>query len=55
MILTITLIIFFLVAVNFLLLIFSSNKIMKKEKTKKTPVVLHFNKHKEEELAPTGS
>ena len=54
MILTITCIITLLVAINFLLLVFSSNKTVKKQNKK--PIILHpelsNSKHK---LAATGS
>lgn len=58
MLITITLIISFLVAVNFLLLKFSSNKLENPSKVSKIPVVLKREVTIEletEELAPTGS
>ncbi len=58
MLLTFTLIISFLVAVNFLLLAFSCNKTTKKKESKK-PVVLRerytTTKQVSGQLAPTGS
>ncbi len=58
MLLTITISITALVAVNFLLLKFSSNKITRKPKVNKKPIVLKPNIILEQEpkrLAPTGS
>lgn len=58
MLLTITLIITALVAVNFLLLIFSSNKINKPKIISKKPVILKPIiplKQERKSLAPTGS
>lgn len=58
MLITITLIISFLVAVNFLLLKFSSNKLQNPSKVSKMPVVLKPEVTIEletEALAPTGS
>jgi hypothetical protein len=58
MIMTITLILTFLVAINFLLLIFSSNKIVKKKPTK-LPFILRqkqiTTRQLSNRLAPTGS
>ena len=60
MFLIITSILAFLIAVNFLLLIFSCNKTTKKQtgqKTEKIPVYTsrRFNEENNIELAPTGS
>jgi uncharacterized membrane-anchored protein YitT (DUF2179 family) len=61
MIMTITLILSFLVALNFLLLIFSCNKIPKKEAFKKPTVIVQnsptvaTNQLVSNQLAPTGS
>nr|WP_158231488.1 hypothetical protein [Gaetbulibacter sp. 4G1] len=58
MLLTITISITALVAVNFLLLKFSSNKISRKPKVNKKPIVLKPDIVLEQEskrLAPTGS
>jgi hypothetical protein len=58
MIYTITLSIVFLVALNFLLLKFSSNKTKKNNKVDSKPIILQTKVTKlqvSEELAPTGS
>ncbi|MFI1743841.1 hypothetical protein [Thalassobellus sediminis] len=56
MLLTITISIFTLVATNFLLLMFSCNKIEKRAKVDKKPFILRPELHLEESrLAPTGS
>jgi len=57
MLLTITLTIAFLVAINFMLLFWSTNKIEKKkqEKTEKKPYTLKPTIDKPKELAATGS
>jgi len=58
MLLTITISVFTLVAINFLLLLFSVNKTTKQVKIDKKPVVLNPQITKEqasESLAPTGS
>ncbi|WNH12153.1 hypothetical protein [Thalassobellus suaedae] len=57
MLLTITISISILVAINFLLLMFSCNKTEKRVKIDRKPVVLRTQLNFEEEhhLAPTGS
>jgi hypothetical protein len=58
MLLKITLIIFILVVINFLLLKLSVNKIKKQSKITKMPVILNRRVNielKSETLAPTGS
>lgn len=59
MIINITLIIAILVAINFLLLKFSCNKTVRKNKTSKTPVILrpelNVKTISPQHLAPTGS
>ncbi|APY12542.1 hypothetical protein BWZ22_15530 [Seonamhaeicola sp. S2-3] len=58
MLLTITLIIFSLVFINFLLLKFSVNKTKKTSRANKKPIVVlnpQISLRSSEELAPTGS
>jgi len=56
MLLTITISISILVATNFLLLAFSCNKIEKRAKLDKKPVILRPElHHRDQRLAPTGS
>ncbi len=57
MLLTITISITVLIAINFLLLAFSCNKIEKRIKVDKKPVILRpdLNIEEEHRLAPTGS
>lgn len=58
MILTITLVLSFLVVINFLLLVFSCNKTTKKTTTENTAVILPSKPTKQltsSQLAPTGS
>ncbi len=58
MILTTTIVLLCLVAINFLLLIFSCNKTNKVNKSDSKPIVLKSQKISldyDEELAPTGS
>lgn len=63
MLLTITITISLLVIINFLLLLFSSNKVIKKTNKIKKPIIFKLSpdldlgndKKSEETLAPTGS
>lgn len=58
MLMNITIIVFSLVAINFLLLKFSVNKIVKPNHSDKKPLVLHpeiTTEFEKDQLAPTGS